>query len=56
MFVGRRGALALLEAQLITATVAQNYALELVPGRRVVPERRFVLRPRDGLPMMVRTA
>jgi cytochrome P450 len=47
---------ALLEAQLITATVAQTYALELVPGRRVVPERRFVLRPRDGLLMMVRTA
>ena len=42
---------ALLEAQLIVSTVAQRYWMELAPGRTIVPERLFVLRPRGGLPM-----
>ena len=45
--------MAMLEAQLIIATVAQRYELTLVPGRRVEPERKFVLRPRGGLPMTI---
>jgi cytochrome P450 len=44
---------AMLEAHLIVATAAQRYRLELVPGRRVEPERLFVLRPRGGLPMTI---
>jgi len=47
---------ALLEAQLIISTVAQRHRMELVPGRTVLPERRFVLRPRGGLPMTLRPA
>jgi len=45
--------MAMLEAQLIIATVAQRYDLRLVPGRHVEPERLFVLRPRGGLPMTI---
>jgi cytochrome P450 len=44
---------AMLEAQLIVATVAQRFELHLVPGHRVEPERLFVLRPRGGLPMLL---
>jgi cytochrome P450 len=44
---------AMMEAQLIMATVAQRYRLQLTPGQDVVPERLFVLRPRGGLPMTV---
>jgi cytochrome P450 len=43
--------LALLEAQLIIATIAQRYHPALASVHPVVPERRFVLRPRGGLPM-----
>jgi cytochrome P450 len=46
--------LALMEAQLIIGTVAQRYRLQLVPGTQVEPERLFVLRPRNGLPMTIR--
>lgn len=45
---------AMIEAQLIVATVAQRFELEVAPGHRVEPERLFVLRPRGGLPMTVR--
>jgi cytochrome P450 len=45
---------ALMEAQLVIATVAQRFDVELVPGRPVEPERLFVLRPKDGLPMTIR--
>ncbi len=47
---------ALLESQLITATIAQRFRVELVPDHAVVPERLFVLRPRGGLPMTVHAA
>lgn len=42
---------AMMEAQLLLATLAQRYRLELVPGRRVEPEPLVTLRPRGGLPM-----
>jgi cytochrome P450 len=47
---------AMLEAQLIIATVAQRYAPRLVPGHVVEPQRLFVLRPRGGLPMTLERA
>ena len=47
---------AMLEAQLIIATVAQRYRPRLVPGHSVEPERLFVLRPRGGLPMTLERA
>ncbi len=42
---------ALMEMQLILATVAQYYKLRLVPGHPVEPEALLSLRPRYGLPM-----
>jgi cytochrome P450 len=44
---------AMMEAQLIIATVAQRFRLHLREGHVVEPERKFVLRPRGGLPMTI---
>ena len=44
---------AMMQAQLILATVAQRYRLQLVPGHPVEPELSLALRPRHGLPMTV---
>ena len=40
-----------MEAQLITATVAQRYLLRLLPNHPVEPEVSLTLRPKYGLPM-----
>lgn len=45
---------ALLEAQLILASVAQRFRLELLPGHPVAPEPLITLRPRYGLKMVLR--
>ena len=42
---------ALMEIQLVLATIAQHYRLHLVPGHPVEPEALLSLRPRSGLPM-----
>lgn len=42
---------ALLEAALVTATIAQRYKFRLVPGHPVVPEPLVTLRPKFGVPM-----
>jgi cytochrome P450 len=42
---------ALMEAQLVLATVAQRYRLRLAAGHPVVPEAKITLRPRYGMPM-----
>jgi cytochrome P450 len=47
--------LAEMEAHLILATVAQHYRLQLVPGTRVELEPATTLRPRNGLPMIIRS-
>ncbi len=44
---------AMMEAQLILATVAQRYRLRLVPGHPVEPQALVTLRPRYGLAMTV---
>lgn len=44
-------AFAMMEAQLVLATVAQRYSLRLVPGHRAEPQVQLTLRPRCGLPM-----
>lgn len=44
---------AMLEAQLVLATVAQRYRLRLVAGHRVEPKPVVMLCPSDGLPMVV---
>ncbi|MBL8720492.1 MAG: cytochrome P450 [Myxococcales bacterium] len=42
---------AMMEAQLLLATFAQRFHLDLVPGHRVVPEPMITLRPKGALPM-----
>jgi cytochrome P450 len=44
---------ALIEAQLIVATIAQRYRLHLVPGHTVDPWPLITLRPRFGMPMTI---
>ena len=44
---------AMIEAQLILATVAQRYQLRLLPGHRVELQMVVTLRPRSGLPMTI---
>jgi cytochrome P450 len=47
---------AMMEATLILASVAQRFRLELPPSHRVVAEAVPTLRPKGGLPMIVRPA
>ncbi len=47
---------AMMEAQLVLATLAQKFALELVPGHPVALEPSITLRPRHGMRMSVRPA
>ncbi len=42
---------AMMEAQLVLATVAQRYSLRIVPGHLVEPQMLLTTRPRHGLPM-----
>ena len=46
---------ALIETQLILATLAQRYRLRLVPGHRVEPWPLITLRPRFGMPVHIET-
>jgi cytochrome P450 len=45
---------AMMEAVLLTASVAQRYHMELVPGQRIVPEPSITLRPAEGIEMVLR--
>ncbi len=40
---------ALMEAQIVLATIAQRYRLELLPGYPVVPQPTITLRPSEGI-------
>ncbi|HEV2651618.1 MAG TPA: cytochrome P450 [Rhizomicrobium sp.] len=44
-------ALAMAEAQLILATLAQRFRLKLVPNQDIVLQHRITMRPRDGIRM-----
>src|SRR5205807_8620728 len=44
----------MLEMQLVLATIAQRYQLDLVPGHPVVPQPAISLRPRYGMWMTLR--
>jgi len=44
-------ALALVEAQLILATIAQRFRLTLIPDQKIVLQHRITMRPRDGIKM-----
>jgi cytochrome P450 len=43
---------AMTQATMILATVAQHYRLRLVPGHKVEPQGRLILRAKYGLPMV----
>ncbi len=45
---------AMMEAQLVLATVAQRYSLHLVSGHPVEIQVLLTMRPRSGLPMTLR--
>jgi cytochrome P450 len=45
---------ALMEAQVILATLAQRFDLELEPGPDPVPDATFTLRPRQGIRIRIR--
>jgi cytochrome P450 len=47
---------ALMEAQLVLASIAQRFRLDLVPGHRVEPHPAVTLRPRYGMRMIVHRA
>lgn len=55
---GPRGCLgnsfAMMEAQLILATIAQRHRLQPVPGQKVEPEPSITLRPRNGIMMTLK--
>jgi cytochrome P450 len=44
-------ALAMTEAQLLLATLAQRFSLKLVTGQKIVLQHRVTMRPRDGIKM-----
>jgi cytochrome P450 len=46
-------ALAMTEASLILATIAQRYRLSLAPGEKIELRNRITLRPKDGLKMIL---
>ncbi len=45
--------LAMNEAVLILATLAQRFRLRMVPGHQVAIQHRITIRPRGGLPMLI---
>ena len=45
---------ALMEAELVLATVAQRFELHLVPGHVTIAEPLITLRPRGGIPMRLK--
>ncbi|PXX71326.1 cytochrome P450 [Nocardia tenerifensis] len=42
------------QAKLILAMLTQRYTFDLAAGARIVPEHTLTLRPKDGLPMILR--
>lgn len=45
---------AIQEASIVIATIMRNFTLEMAPGHTPWPVLRVTLRPKDGLPMIVR--
>jgi cytochrome P450 len=44
----------MMEGHLLLATLTQRVTFELVPDQNIVPEPLIVLRPRDGIQMVVK--
>lgn len=49
------GQFGMVEAHLVLAMVAQRFSWELLPGHPVEPDPQLSLRPRNGLPMILRS-
>jgi cytochrome P450 len=47
-------ALAMMEAKLVLATIAQRFTMDVAAGHPVVPQRMFTLRPKHGMKMVLR--
>jgi len=45
---------AMLEAQIVLATIAGAYSVSLVPGHPIVPEPLITLRPKNGVKVVIR--
>jgi cytochrome P450 len=45
---------AIQEASIVVAAIMRNFTLELAPGYNAWPMQKVTLRPKDGLPMIVR--
>jgi cytochrome P450 len=45
---------AMMEAQLVLATLVQRVTFELMPGQTIVPEPLITLRPKGGVRVVVR--
>lgn len=45
---------AIMEAQILLATIAQHYTLSLSPNQEVIPVARITTYPKDGLPMILK--
>lgn len=45
---------AMMEGTLLAAMIARRFTFDLAPGATVIPEPTATLRPRDGLPMILR--
>lgn len=45
---------AMMEGQLLLATILQQHTVELIPDQEVVPQPMITLRPRDGIQMILR--
>ncbi|HMF20760.1 MAG TPA: cytochrome P450 [Pseudolabrys sp.] len=45
---------AIQEASIVVAAIMRHFTLEMTPGHPVWPVLRVTLRPKDGLPMMIR--
>jgi len=41
----------MMEMQIIVATIAQRYTLELLPNQTIVPEPLVTIRPKYGITM-----
>ena len=49
------GPFAMMETKIVLAMVLQRFRLQLVAGQRIDRSASFILRPRQGMPMVVHT-
>jgi cytochrome P450 len=45
---------AMQEAMILLASILRHYRLDIAPGHKVEPVMRITLRPKGGMPMLLR--